>query len=239
MMGVRNLGSLLKPVTLRGQVEGYLREAIVSGRFKPGERLVERELCAHMRISRPSLREAFRLLEAERLIQHTPHRGPVVASVTMQEARDLYAIRALLEGYAAQEFTRLADDAAKAQLASAVCGLRAAAVAGSTSDLLQAKSRFYDILFSHCGNELLQRICQNEMQRVSQLRATSLTGPDRLPRSLEEIESLLTAVLAGDAAKARAIAYDHVKNAEQSALAVLAGQTDSSRPTHGAVSHDA
>jgi len=194
-----------------------------------------------MKINRPSLREAFRLLEAERLIQHIPHRGPVVASVTVKEARDLYAVRALLEGFAAQEFTRLADHDAKAPLALAVSELRAAALAGSTSHLLEAKSRFYGILLRHCGNELLQRICESEMQRVSLLRATSLTGPDRLPRSLEEIESLLAAVQAGDAESARHCAQPCEKCRAKRACGPCRAKLFTlppPRPTRGAATKD-
>lgn len=91
---------LNRPDSLRGQVVQTLREAITNGRFIPGEKLVERELCEMLEISRTSLREALRQLEAEKLITTKLHRGPTVAVMTREDAKDLYAIRALLEGYA-------------------------------------------------------------------------------------------------------------------------------------------
>src|SRR5690349_13762377 len=90
--------------TLRLQVEEKLRNAIAAGRFKPGERLVERDLCARLDVSRALIREALRQLEAEGLIVAVPHRGPVVASITVEEARQIYAVRALLEGFAGRGF---------------------------------------------------------------------------------------------------------------------------------------
>ena len=98
----------VKAETLRSQVENQLRQAIVGGILKPGQKLVERELCDMLGVSRPSLREALRALEAEKLIVNVPHRGPEVATMSLAQARDLYAMRRLLEGFAAHEFTRLA-----------------------------------------------------------------------------------------------------------------------------------
>jgi DNA-binding GntR family transcriptional regulator len=225
--------SLLKPLTLRGQLENHLREAIVSGRIAPGERLVERELCDRLQVSRPSLREALRVLEAERLITTVPHRGPVVASVSLQDARDLYSLRALLEGFAAHEFTRLADDAAISELEQSIAALDAAARAGDQARLLTMKSRFYDVLFAHCGNALVRHVFNSEMQRIALLRATSLSRPDRLPQSMREIGELLAAIKSRDAAKAQAIATDHVRRAERSAIEVLEAKLDARSSTGG------
>jgi len=223
-MDARTLATPFRPGSLRGQVEEYLREAIVTGQLKPGVRLVERELCTHMGISRPSLREAMRLLEAEGLIQHIPRRGPVVASITAKEARDLYAVRALMEGFLAREFVRLASDAAVDELEAAARRLREEAAVGDQRRLLSAKSHFYDMLLAHCGNELVVRVFRRETQRISLLRATSLARPDRLPESLREIEALVQAIRDRNANLAEQIARDHVKRAEKVALEVLQSQ---------------
>jgi DNA-binding GntR family transcriptional regulator len=82
---------------LRHEVLEALRAAIVSGRLAPGARLIERELIAMMSVSRTVIREALRQLEAEGLVDVVPNRGAVVRELTLAEARDLYAIRALLE----------------------------------------------------------------------------------------------------------------------------------------------
>jgi DNA-binding GntR family transcriptional regulator len=94
--------NLVRPNTLRRQVENALREAIMSGRFHPGQRLIERELCENLGVSRTSIREALRQLEAEKLICIVPHKGPTVASISLKEAEELYALRSVLEGFCRQ-----------------------------------------------------------------------------------------------------------------------------------------
>lgn len=216
--------SLQKPDTLRSQVEKYLRQAIMTGRFKPGERLKERELCEMLDISRPSLREALRKLEAEKLIVTVIHRGPVVASVTEKEARELYAIRALLEGYAAEQFARHASDEHIERLREAVGRLHQAAARAEREELLDAKTQFYEVLLEGSGNGLAQEMLLGMLSRINLLRATSFSRPARLPESLREIDHLFERIRARDAIGAQQAAHTHVANAERAALTVLTHQ---------------
>ena len=82
------------PQTVHTQTTTKLRNAILSGYFKPGQRLVEAELCELMSVSRTSVREALRRLEAEKLITIVPNRGPSVSAITWEEAKDIYDVRA-------------------------------------------------------------------------------------------------------------------------------------------------
>ena len=92
---------------LRQQVLDELRQSIIAGRLNPGERLIERELISMMGVSRTVIREALRQLESEGLVAIVPNKGPIVRTLTLEEARDLYAIRAVLEGLAARLFVCL------------------------------------------------------------------------------------------------------------------------------------
>jgi DNA-binding GntR family transcriptional regulator len=212
---------LVRPETLRHQVENVLRQAITSGRFAPGARLIERELCETLGVSRTSVREALRRLEAEKLVRSVPHKGPVVAIMSKQEATELYAIRGLLEGFAAGEFARIADEAAIAQFGEKAKALRAQALAGDQAGVLKAKTELYDVLLDNCGNALVKEILTSQYSRVNLLRATSLMHPDRLPASLREIDKLSKALKARDAEGASAAARLHVANAEKAAMRML------------------
>ncbi len=212
---------LVRPETLRHQVENALRQAIMSGRFAPGARLIERELCETLGVSRTSVREALRRLEAEKLVRSVPHKGPVVAIMSKQEAAELYAIRGLLEGFAAAEFARVADEGAITQFGEKAKALRTQALANDQAGVLKAKTELYDVLLDNCGNALVKEILTSLYSRVNLLRATSPMHPDRLPASLREIDKLVKALKARDAEGAGAAARLHVANAEKAAMRML------------------
>jgi DNA-binding GntR family transcriptional regulator len=215
--------SLVRPETLRHQVENVLRQAIMSGRFAPGARLIERELCETLGVSRTSIREALRRLEAEKLVCSVPHKGPMVAVISKDEASELYAIRGLLEGFAAGEFARRATDDAIVRFGEAAKALRVVALTGDQAGVLAAKTNLYDILLDNCGNALVKEILTSLYSRVNLLRATSLMHPDRLPSSLKEIDKLFKALKARDSVGAEAAARLHVANAEKAAMRMLEG----------------
>ncbi|MFD4835883.1 GntR family transcriptional regulator [Achromobacter sp. NPDC058515] len=222
-----------KPATLRARVEEYLRASIMEGRIKGGERLREIELCEQLGISRSTLREALRTLEAERLISIEPHRGPTVVRITEKAARDLYALRALLEGFAAHEFARLAGDADIERLRKAVDALHRQSKGGNKSALLAAKRDFYDVLLSGCDNDLVKDMLPGLLSRINLLRATSFARPERLPESMAEIDLIYARIQARDPEGAQAAAQSHIVNAERTALEVLRRQQEETSAGEG------
>ena len=146
--------------TVRSRVAQKLREAIMSGTLKPGQRLVERELCEMTGVSRPSIREALRLLEADGLVTTVPHRGPVVSTISLEEAKQLYAARAVLEGFAGRECARLRDPAVVRRIGDALVKLKAAFAEGDLPTALEAKTEFYAALIGGCQNVFVERMLQ-------------------------------------------------------------------------------
>src|SRR5690606_38533467 len=104
------LGLVATPVLVREQAFDQLRGAIINGQFPPGTRLIERELCEAMGVSRTSIREVLRRLEAERLIEVEPRKGPTVARLTRAQAEEIYDIRTYLEGIVVRRFVERASD---------------------------------------------------------------------------------------------------------------------------------
>ena len=215
---------IIQPDTLRQKVEDAVRHAITTGLYLPGERLVERVLCEELGVSRASVREALRKLEAEKLVEIIPHKGPVVATISLDEARQLYALRAILEGFAAREFALKGSDDDIADFAKAAKGLRQAVRGRSREDVLKAKTNLYDIMLANCGNALVHEILRGMHSRINILRATSLVDADRLPKSLAEINALNAAFQKRDADAAQEIASEHVRNASVVALRYLEEQ---------------
>ena len=118
------------PQRLREVVLTRMRAAIIAGRFKSGERLVERNLCDQLGVSRSVVREVIRILEAEGLVESAGHKGPVVARLDWDQARQIYDIRLLLESGAAANCARVADTHVKAELRAALAALKAAQSGG-------------------------------------------------------------------------------------------------------------
>jgi DNA-binding GntR family transcriptional regulator len=204
---------------LRREIESRLRSAITQGRFQTGDRLIERELCEMLGVSRPSLREALRQLEAEELVTLVPNRGPIVSEVSIDEAREIYEARATLEGLAARLFVRRAGGAAIAALRNALNELKKAASGQSAEPLLDLKNSFYEVLLTGCGNRVLRRILTQMHNRIRLLRATTLAG--RTKAALAEIGKIVAAVERRDEAAACAASIDHIERAAEWAIGEL------------------
>lgn len=209
---------------VRVQVANALRRAIAEQRFKPGDRLRERELCDLTGVSRTSVREALRQLEAEGLVEVTTQ-GPIVARITPDEAAELYQVRAVLEGLAG----RLAAGRATAdhieQLTAIIQQLEVAYRVGEYSDLIGLKDRFYDVLFDAAGNAEVTRILDGLRARVNYLRMTSLSESSRRDATIEELYEVVGAIEAGDGEAAEAACQRHVANAGR-VVARLLGDDD-------------
>lgn len=209
------------PATLRLLVEEKLRMAIAAGHFRPGQRLVERELCALLGVGRTSVREAIRQLEAEGLLVSVPHRGPEVRRITLDEARQLYAFRALLEGHAGEQFARSGTEEERARLGAAIDAFAEAAASGDQARLIATKAQFYDVLTSGGRNVFVSESLRNLHTRITLLRATSMNQPGRLADSLAELRAIEAAIRARAVEAAGAACRFHVEQAARVALAVL------------------
>ncbi|MGB3541010.1 MAG: GntR family transcriptional regulator [Mesorhizobium sp.] len=208
-----------RSATLRGQVEEKLRVAISSGSFVPGQRLIERELCEKLGVSRPSLREALRQLEAEGLITLIPHRGPIVTTVDADEARQLYELRSLIEGFAAERCAQTASRELKLALTDAVEEFARVATSGKADNLIETKSTIYDLLLEGAGNIFVRQTLESLYNRINLLRVTSMAQPGRLEHSIAELREIAAAIQSGDGPRAAAACQLHIANAATAALA--------------------
>jgi len=211
-------------VTLRQQVLEVLRNGILSFQFKPGDRLIERELCEMTGVSRTSVREALRHLESEGLVQNLPNKGPMVATVTGAEAREIYEVRRVLEGLAARLFAERAGVAERAALDAAMAALERAFAAADVHEILKATTVYYDVVLSGCGNEVIRRLIGLLQARVTFLRATSISQPGRASESLAEMQRLSAALKSGQPDRAEAASTAHVDRATVAVLAALQKQ---------------
>ena len=205
----RRLGEEQSP--LHDRVVMELRQAILSGRLKPGERLVEGHLADELGVSRNPVREAIRALASEGLIEVTARRGAAVATMTEQEARETIEVRALLEGQNARLAARRQDGEIIKRI-EAVLNKGTAAVAAKRFDQLSdLNQRFHGELAAAGQNTVLGDILQRLRERTAMLFAPM--DPTRQARSWEEHAAILRAIIEGDERTAATLAAEHVMRA--------------------------
>ena len=204
-------------MTVLAQTVEKLRGAIMSGELAPGERLVEAALCDRTGVSRTSIREALRRLEAERLITFTPNRGPSVTNISWENAKDIYEARALLEGEAAAKFAKKASREEIAEVSAAMSDFRRAVKEDSSADQLSSTGRFYSVIFKGCGNTAIAELLEGLTARITLLRARSMSLSGRARFSAREMNRILDAIKKKDPEAARAAAIEHVQSASAAA----------------------
>lgn len=218
------------PVTVQAQTVTKLRDAILSGMFQPGERLVEADLCQRMGVSRTSIREALRRLEAERLITIIPNRGPSVTEISWESAREIYEVRALLEGQAAAAFAERASAAELEEMRDALADFEAAVAANDSLKRLETTERFYKVILDGCGNRVIAEMLQGLVARITFLRARSMSRPGRSKLSATEMRRMLKAIESGNPRAAQKAATDHVKAAAAAAREIFGETVPAARP---------
>ena len=209
------------PTTLRAQTLTTLRRAIVDGRLQPGERLVERDLCTRLGVSRTLVREALRSLETEGLVLNAAQRGPAVATLSAAEAAQVYEAREAVEGMACRIFAARATPADFDRLNQALAALDQATAADNRAATLAAKTRFYDALMLGAGNPVLHDMARQLRARAAILRATSLSASGRAPHSVAEMHAIADALHHRDPRAAHDACIAHLRNARDAAIATL------------------
>jgi DNA-binding GntR family transcriptional regulator len=205
---------------LRSQVLDVLREAILSFRFAPGQRLIERELIDLTGVSRTTIREVLRELAAEGLVKTIPQKGAIVVSLSPEEAEELYELREVLEGHLAKRFVERATDAQVVALRRAFTQLESVVDRHEgTLAVLKTKDVLYEVLLTGAGNSALRASLSQLHARVSLLRASSLSsGPGRPPEAVAELRALVEAVEARDAHAAAEAMVAHVRAAARAGI---------------------
>lgn len=207
--------------TLKQQVAEKLRAAIFEMHFVPGDRLIERELCELLGVSRTLVREALIQLEGEGLVQMIPHKGPVVSIYTQDEIKGIYETRAALEELAGRAFTQRSSEKEKKALEKTLQEVKNAYKKEDPSGWLTAKSKFYAVLLEGSRNPSLSEMLRIIHGRVSMFRATTISQPGRHKESYEELVQIVQAIKSGDHDAAGSACRKHVERASDVALKTL------------------
>ncbi|REF86285.1 GntR family transcriptional regulator [Methylovirgula ligni] len=207
--------------TLRERTLEKMRDAFATLHFKPGQRLVERDLCEQLAVSRTVVREVLRQLEAEGLVENAPNRGPVVAHVSPDQAGQIYEIRGQLEGSAARVCALTATPDLIKRLKATLKTIRDSYALQSPVKVLAATTTFYQILFRHSKHDIAGRIVSSLHGRINFLRAVTIATPRRDRDAPKEMALIIDAIERRDPDAAVQACVAHVNNAAALAQAAL------------------
>ncbi|MGZ5270102.1 MAG: GntR family transcriptional regulator [Ramlibacter sp.] len=202
-----------------------LAQAIAGHRLLPGTKLAEQKLADHFGVSRTLVRQALHQLAQKRLVTLEPARGAFVAAPTVQEAREVFAVRRMLEAEMARTFAREGTPAMVRALREHVARERAALDDQDTAGSVELLGDFHVRMAELLGNEVLAQILRDLLSRSS-LIALMYQRAGAAAHSQEEHVQIVRALAARDAEKAGRLMEEHLRNVEDSLAFGLP------RPTH-------
>jgi len=181
--------------TLREKILETIREAILKGTLKPGEKVAEPELAERFGISRTPIREAFRQLESEGYLTVIPRKGAVVTALSEQDVQEFYAIKSILEGYAAELAASRLTEKDIEKLKTLNAKLKKLADQGDVKAFFRIHNEFHDLFIRAAGNHKLVELIHQLGMKFNRLRMASLSIQGRMDISVAEHERLIEAFI--------------------------------------------
>jgi len=209
-------------IPVRERAYEFLKTAILSGRFNPGERLAEEHLAKELGISRTPIREALHKLETEGLIKPLPTRGFVASQDSREDVQELFEIRAVLEGYALRVICDRVSDSVLDQIEETVGKAEVALDCQSMDEVFHWNTRFHDVLHELITDKhrLYQQIVTMR-QYVLRYRKNTLQYPDGGKRTVDGHRKILLALRLRDPDLCERVMREHIQQSKTDALQVL------------------
>lgn len=198
--------------SLRGQVFDKIRSDILNGKYKRGEELVESSIGKELGISRTPVREAIRQLELEGLVQLVPNKGAFVTGISEKDVRDIYLIRARLEGLAARMAAKNITPELLDAMEETVVLSEYHAKKEHYEQVCEMDSKFHKLLYKASGSRILEHTLTDFHQYVQRVRMASIMKKRRMEKSNDEHNAILTAIREHDEEKAELVATRHISN---------------------------
>ncbi|MCI8391176.1 MAG: GntR family transcriptional regulator [Roseburia sp.] len=197
---------------LRDVVFHTLREAILKGELKPGERLMEIQLSNRLGVSRTPIREAIRMLEQEGLAVTIPRKGAQVAKMTEKDMEDVLQIREALDELAASIACEQISKEELAELRDTMLEFEESTTTGDVQRIAEADVRFHDIIYQATGNPRLVNILNNLREQMYRYRVEYLKDEKSYPVLVQEHRQIIEGLAARNKEMVSAAMQMHVRN---------------------------
>ena len=209
---------------LRDVVFNTLREAILKGELKPGERLMELQLAAKLGVSRTPIREAIRMLEQEGLAVTIPRKGAEVAKMTEKDMEDVLQIREALDELAASIACEQISQEQLADLTNTMHEFEATIQTGNLKRIAEVDVKFHDIIYQSTGNPKLVNMLNNLREQMYRYRVEYLKDAANYPTLLKEHKEIVEGLMAKNKDKVTEVMHQHVKNQAVAVKAMILEQ---------------
>lgn len=200
---------------LRDVVFQTLRNAILKGELKPGERLMEIQLAGKLGVSRTPVREALRKLELEGLVIMIPRRGAIVADITVQDLNDVLEVREALEELAVRKACDCATDEQMKALKQASGDFKKYAENDDLLGCVEADMQFHEIIYAATNNRRLQQMLLNLREQMYRYRMEYMKDKRMYKQLVEEHDAIRKAIKKKDKEKAGAAMRSHIRNQQE------------------------
>lgn len=206
---------------LRDVVFNTLRQAILTGELKPGERLMEIHLANRLGVSRTPIREAIRKLELEGLVTMIPRRGAEVAQITEKSLKDVLEVRRAMDALCAELACDRMSEEDLEQLKHACEEFEQATKTKDTRKIAQADVTLHDIILNATGNSRLIQLVNNLAEQMYRYRFEYIKDLSQHEKLVEEHRMIYEAILHKDKLKASEVAKLHIDNQEKSIMKMI------------------
>lgn len=213
--------SLDEYLPLRDVVFKTLRQAILTGELKPGERLMEIHLANRLGVSRTPIREAIRMLELEGLVTMIPRKGAEVSRISKQDITDVLEVRASLDALAVRLCCERITEEELAELEKASKAFGEAINSGDLTAVARADVDYHDIIVSASKNKRLKQMVLNLAERVYRYRLEYIKDKTSHENLIKEHCEILDFIRRKDAENAEKAIISHVKNQERAIISQL------------------
>ena len=206
----------MKIITIIDQIVDHIRNAIFSGEFIPGSKLKEKEISAWLGVSRMPVREAFRILEAQGLIEIEPNKGAKVSRISLEDLEDIYEARVLLEVYCLRKFVRLISDQDIAVMEDICDKMETAIEIKDPLAYFDHSFNFHKYYISHCQNKVLESIFLRMENSIRCLQFNLDKKPEFYRKSLKEHRQILKALREKEADDCEKLIRRHLESGYKS-----------------------
>ena len=211
---------------LHAAVAARLKEMIIEGKLAPGARLNERVLCEQLDVSRTPLREAFKMLAGEGLIELLQNRGAVVARMGIDDIEAAFAVIASLEGLAGELAAKHISDQELAEIRALQFDMLASHTRRDLPGYFRANMRIHTLINEAARNPVLTETFQRLNTRIYATRYRSNLTNERWDKAIEEHNEILRLLEARDGKKLRALLEKHLLNKRDTIIAELKAQSN-------------